>query len=126
LIAGYGNALLPPCGGRLVLVSAESVPLPESDGSVWPLPSVDTSSHSSRSILGGLMSNVIYLHALRPRALDATYALKEVKHLLDLCREVELRARWLTREQGISIGQRLDPELIPKVESLVRTLRRPS
>ena len=72
------------------------------------------------------MGKVIYLNAPQSRALEAAYALKDVEHLLDLCREIELRARWLTREQGIAIGERLDPDLIPRLESLVRIVRRNS
>jgi hypothetical protein len=69
------------------------------------------------------MGKVVYMCAPRPRT-HAADALNDVEHLLDLCREVELRGRWLTCEEGISIGKRLPPELMTKLESLVRTLHR--
>jgi hypothetical protein len=60
----------------------------------------------------------------RQRELEPAYALKDVEYLLDLCREVELRARWLTRKEGISLGEQIRPDLVAQLESLVRTLRR--
>ena len=72
------------------------------------------------------MGKVVYLTAPQPRALEAAHPLKDVEHLLDLCREIELRARWLTRDQGIAIGRRIDPQLIARLESLVGTIRRQS
>ncbi len=69
------------------------------------------------------MGKVIYLHMPRPRALGDAYALHDIERLLELCREVELRARWLTREQGIEIGRQIVPDMFPKLEALVRTLR---
>ncbi len=67
------------------------------------------------------MSNVFYLPVPRSRALEAAYALKDVEYLRELCHEVRLRTRRRVVER-IAIGQRLDPELIPKLEALVRGL----
>ena len=71
------------------------------------------------------MGKVIYFNAQQQAgSLAAARALRDVDHLLDLCREIELRGRWLTREQGIELGQHLVPELFPRLESIVRSLRK--
>jgi len=72
------------------------------------------------------MGELIYLPGARLRELEAAYALKDFEHFLDLCREIELRGGRLTRERRLWTYERLDSELILDLESLLRTLCRPS